>query len=347
MELKTLCELQGVSGREEPVRMAVYEACVKKLGKDNVLMDRMGNVIAQKDGRRKDAPHVMLSAHMDEVGLMVISATDEGLLRVRAIGGIDPRILISKRVTVGYEKPGAEGRPEKKPLPGVIGAMAIHQQTPEDRKAALPLEQLFVDIGAKDKDEALLLAPAGTPITFATAFTPFGDGLYLARALDDRVGVYNMLRLLDTTPAGKTSFVFSCQEEVGCRGGMVAAQRLLPDVGIALEGTTANDTGDIPENQRICSLGGGVAISFMDNASMAHPELFKTMLRLAEEESIPHQVKMSVSGGNEGGVMQRSGAGAKTCVLSVPCRYIHSPSTLCAASDVEAQYRLAKAFLAM
>jgi len=336
MELKTLCELQGVSGREEPVRKAIYDECVNVLGKERVWIDKMGNVIAQKEGRDPSAPHVMLSAHMDEVGLMVISATDDGLLRVRNLGGIDPRVLISKRVKVGYGEAG---------LDGVIGAMAIHLQNAEDRKAALPIDQLYVDIGAKDKDEALRSAPAGTPITFATSFTSFGDGLYLARALDDRVGVYNLLRLLTADPIGKTSVVFTCQEEVGCRGAQGAAYRLMPDVGIALEGTTANDAGDVPESERVCTVGQGVAISFMDHASIAHPELFKEMLALAKVRDIPHQVKMSVSGGNEAGAMQRSGAGAKTCVLSVPCRYIHSPSTVCSAADVEAQYELAKAYV--
>ena len=337
MELKQLCELPGISGREERVRAAIYEACVSALGKDAVEIDRMGNVIAHKQG--KASPRVMLSAHMDEVGLMVLSATDEGLLRTRAIGGIDPRVLVSKRVKVGYPTP------DKEPLSGVIGAMAIHQQTAEDRKQVLKLDQLYVDIGARDKDEALSVAPAGTPITFDTPFTPFGDGLYLARALDDRVGCYNLLRLLSADVQCDAYIVFTCQEEVGCRGATGAAYRVAPDVALALEGTTANDMGDMPEAQKVCRVGQGVAVSFMDNASIAQPELFGQMVKLAKQRGIAHQVKMSVSGGNEGGVMQRARAGARTCVLSVPCRYIHSPATVCAASDVDAQYELAKAFL--
>lgn len=345
MELKTLCELKGISGREEPVRRAVYAACVEKLGKDSVSIDKMGNVIATKPGRDPSCPHVMLSAHMDEVGLMVISATEEGLLKVRSIGGIDPRVLVSKRVRVGYDEPVCQGKPEKKSIPGVIGAMAIHQQSPEDRKNVLPIEQLYVDIGAKDQAEASALAPAGTPVTFDTPYRDFGEGLALSKALDDRVGVYNLLRLLDGDFAGKTSFVFTCQEEVGCRGAIGAAFHLMPDIGIALEGTTANDAGDIQTTQQICRVGGGVAVSFMDNASLAQPELFRGMLALAQEKGISHQVKMSVSGGNEGGFIQRTGSGVKTCVLSVPCRYIHSPASVCALGDVQAQYLLAKAFL--
>ncbi|MEG2718262.1 MAG: M42 family peptidase [Clostridia bacterium] len=345
MELKQLCELQGISGREELVRMAIYRECVETLGEKNVLIDRMGNVIARKSGRNEKAPHVMLCAHMDEVGLMVVSATDDGLLRVCAIGGIDSRVLVSKRVKVGYALPAKDGKPAVAPLNGVIGAMAIHQQTAEDRKKVLPIEQLYVDIGAKDKAEALEKAPAGTPITFDTAFTPFGQDKLLARALDDRVGCYNLLRLLSAEVSGDTDFVFSCQEEVGCRGATGAAFRLQPDIALALEGTTASDTGDTPEAQRVCAVGEGVAISFMDNASIANPALFQQMLALAKAFHIPHQVKKSVSGGNEGGTLQRTAGGARVCVLSVPCRYIHSPSTVCSASDVDAQYALAKAFL--
>lgn len=336
MDLRTLCELPGLSGREEPVRMAIYQECVEKLGKENVTIDRMGNVIAHKKGRDEHAPHVMVSAHMDEVGLMVLSATDDGLLRVCAIGGIDPRVLVSKRVKVGYGENA---------LNGVIGAMAIHQQTAEDRKHVLPVSQLYVDIGAKDKDEAMQKAPAGTPIVFVTPWTEFGDHKVLTKALDDRVACYTMLRLLDCDVHGDTDLVFTCQEEVGCRGAAGAAFRLNPDIGIALEGTSANDVGDMPESKHVCTLGKGVAISFMDHATIAQPDMFRDMMETAQANGIPHQVKMAVAGGNDSGPMQRARTGAKTCVLSVPCRYIHSPSTICDLRDVGAQYELVKAFL--
>ena len=336
MDLKQWLELPGISGREEPVRKLSYDLCVEKLGKENVHIDRMGNVVAKKAGRVAGAKTVMLSAHMDEIGLMVISATDDGLLRVRAIGGIDARVLVSKRVKVGYGENA---------LNGVIGAMAIHQQTPEDRKNVLPIEQLYVDIGAKDKKEALAKAPEGTPVVFATKYTPFGEGLVLAKALDDRVSCYNMSRLLDADVAGDTYFVFTTQEEVGCRGATGAAHAIKPDVALVLEGTTANDFGNTREVDKVCRVGEGVAISFMDNASIAHPEMFKSMMKLAKETGVSHQVKMSVSGGNEGGTIQRSTIGVRTCVLSVPCRYIHSPSTVCSLADIEAQYQLAKAYI--
>ena len=165
MELSRLCEMQGISGREELVRMAIFRECAEVLGEENVKIDRTGNVIAHKACRKADAPRVMVAAHMDEVGLMVINAADDGLLQVRNIGGVDPRVLVSKRVKVGYDVPARDGKPAQEALNGVIGAMAIHLQSAADRKNVLPIENLYVDIGAKDKDEALAKAPEGTPIT--------------------------------------------------------------------------------------------------------------------------------------------------------------------------------------
>ena len=336
MDLKTICELPGISGREEPVRKAIYTECVVKLGEENVMIDRAGNVIAHKAAPNADAPRVMIAAHMDEVGLMVVSATEDGLLRVCAIGAVDPRVLVSKRVKVGYGE---------NQLDGVIGAMAIHQQTAEDRKHVLPVSQLYVDIGAKDKAEAEAKAPMGTPIVFNTPYTEFGLNKVLVKALDDRVACYNMLRLLDCDVQYDTWFAFTAQEEVGCRGSEAAAFRINPDIGIALEGTSANDAGNFPECQQVCIQGKGVAISFMDKATIAQPEMFREMIATAQNAGIPYQIKMAVAGGNDSGPMQRARTGARTCVLSVPCRNIHSPSTICDWFDVEAQYQLVKAFL--
>ncbi len=336
MDLKMLCELPGVSGREEPVRVAIYRECVEKLGAENVHIDRIGNVIAHKPCADSTAKRVMIAGHMDEVGLMVLSATEDGLLNVCNTGSIDPRVLVSKRVHVGYGD---------KRVSGVIGAMAIHQQTPEDRKRVLPIDQLYVDIGAKDRAEAESIAPAGTPITFDTPYTPFGDHKVLAKALDDRVACYTMLRLLDVESKHDTWLAFTSQEEVGSRGANAAAFAINPDIGIALEGTSANDAGDIADHAQVCVQGKGVAISFMDLATIAQPEMFREMMAIAEENGIPHQVKMAVAGGNDSGPMQRAHGGARTCVLSVPCRYIHSPSTVCDLRDVDAQFELVKAFL--
>ena len=336
MELKTLCEMQGLSGREEIVRKAVADICIEKLGQDAVSYDGTGSVIAVRKAADPSLPRVMLAAHMDEIGLVVVSATDEGLLRVRAIGGIDARVLLSKRVKVGYGEDA---------LPGVIGFAPIHLQTAEEEKSPPTIEKVYVDIGAKDKAEAESKAPMGTYITFDSPYTPFGDSFVCAKALDDRVGVYNLLRLLDAPYAGELIFAFTTQEEVGLRGAFAAGYRVQPDIGIVLEGTTANDLGDTPDAFKVCVPGKGPCVSFMDNASIADQGLFKAVLKVGDAGGVPYQIKQYIAGGNDAGAIQRSGAGAKTVVLSVPCRNIHSPSSVCSLKDVDNQMELAKATL--
>ncbi len=332
MDLKTLCLLRGVSGHEQEIRKALLEACRPLC--HSVTIDRMGNVAAFKKGTETNMPHILLSAHMDEVGFIVTSLTDEGLLRIQPVGGIDPRVVISKRVLVG-----------DKAVPGVIGAMAIHLQSPDDRKKVLKYDSIYVDIGAKNKDDALSDCPAGSYVTFDTPYVSFGDGFVCAKALDDRVGCLTLLRVLEDTYPGDITCLFTTEEEVGCRGATGGAFKANPDMALVLEGTTCNDLGDVKDVMQVCRTGDGVAVSFMDNASLVNRPLYEAILRTARENNIPHQLKRSVSGGNDSGPIHKSRAGVKTCVLSVPCRYIHGPSSVVKGSDVDAQYRLAHDFL--
>lgn len=333
MDLKTLTEINAPSGHEQPIRRALMEE-LKAKG-FNPYIDKMGNVIVVKEGSGP-APRkrVMVSAHMDEVGLIVTGHTDGGFLKVNQAGGIDPRVLISKRVLVGDDN-----------IPGVIGAVAIHLQSPADRARVMGYRDINVDIGANDKAEAERKAPIGTYISFDTPYVEYGEGFACGKAFDDRVGCYTILRLLDEELPCDLVAAFTSEEEVGCRGAKGAAFAQEPDIGIILEGTTCNDLGDVPEVSQVCKAGQGVAVSFMDGSSIANRELFRKALEVGEKEGIAHQVKSSVSGGNDGGVVQRAREGIPVVVLSVPCRYIHSPSTVVNLSDVESQFELCKALL--
>ena len=333
MDLKQLTELNAPSGHEQALRRALL-AELKNYAGVEASIDRMGNVVAVKQGSGENRKRVMLSAHMDEVGLIVASATEDGFLRVAPVGGVDPRVIISKRVLVGDEN-----------IHGVIGAMAIHLQTAEDRSRVLGYSDIYVDIGAKDKAEAERKAPKGTYIAFETPYVEFGDGCACAKALDDRVGVYNLLRILKEDYPCDVVAVFASEEEVGCRGAKGAAFAVEPDMGVVLEGTTCNDLGKVPEALQVCNAGEGVCVSFMDGASIGNRALFQEALAVAGKEKIPCQVKRSVTGGNEGGVIQRARQGIPTVVLSVPCRYIHSPSSVVKLCDVESQFLLARALL--
>lgn len=333
MDLKTLTEAFGPSGCEQEVRALLRAEAEKKC--DDVSVDRMGNLICRRPGRDQSKPSVVLAAHMDEIGFIIVGHNEDGLLRFRPVGGVDPRVVVSKWVLIGKDR-----------LPGVIGALAIHLQTPADRERVLNFDQLFIDIGAKDKAEAEKMAPLGSYAVFDTPYTEFGDGFVAARALDDRVGCLSLLSLLDAPYEGDLCVAFVTQEEVGLRGAKAAGFALQPDIAIVLEGTSANDLGDVPESKRVCEAGKGVAISFMDGASIGDRELYAGLLQTAREAGIPHQVKRGVTGGNDAGAFQRSGRGARTCVLSVPCRYIHSGASVAKQSDIKAQVDLARAFLA-
>ena len=333
MDLKTLTEINAPAGHEQPIRRVLIDELKAKGFKPYI--DRMGNVIVVKEGNGA-APRksVMVSAHMDEVGLIVTGHTDGGFLKVNQAGGIDPRVLISKRVVVGDDN-----------IPGVIGAVAIHLQSAADRARVMGYRDIAVDIGAMDKKEAERKAPIGTYISFDTPYVEYGEGYACGKAFDDRVGCWTILRLLDEELPCDLIAAFVSEEEVGCRGASGAAFSQEPDIGIVLEGTTCNDLGDIPEVAQVCKTGEGVAVSFMDGSSIANRDLFKKALEVGEKEGIACQVKASVSGGNDGGVIQRAREGIPVVVLSVPCRYIHSPSTVVKLSDVEAQFELCRALL--
>lgn len=332
MDLKMLTELNAVVGHEQEMRRALLDVIQKKglTGK----IDRMGNIIVHKKGKSSNAKRVMVAAHFDEVGLLTVSATEDGFLRVIPVGAVEPRVVISKRVLVGDDK-----------IPGVIGAMAIHLQSAADRERVLGFDSIYVDIGAKDKKEAEAKAPKGTYIAFDTPYVEFGEGCIAAKALDDRVGTYNLLRLLDDEYENDLIAAFTSKEEAGCVGAKGAAFAQDPEIGIVLEGTSANDLGMTPEVLRCCEVGKGVAVSFMDNSTIGNRGLFKKTLEIAKNENIHHQVKHYVAGMNDAGALERSRAGIPTIVLSVPCRYIHSPSSVCKPADVDDQLALTKALL--
>ena len=221
--LKTLCALPGVSSREDRVRDHIRRRVEPYA--DSVRTDALGNLIVFKRGAKAAGNKLMLCAHMDEVGLMVKSVTDEGCLRFGCVGGIDRRVLLGKRVVVG-----------EKAVPGVIGLKAIHLTTAEERKKVPKLTELYIDIGAKDKEEALAQVELGDVCTFDSDVTEFGDGMLKAKAIDDRVGCAVMMKLLEEDLPIDCTFAFTAMEEVGTRGAFGAAFSVTPEIALVLEG---------------------------------------------------------------------------------------------------------------
>lgn len=334
MVLKDLCLLRGVAGNEDAVRSYIIAAAEKHA--DEVKVDRMGNVVAVKYSKVQNAPTVLLDAHMDEVGMIVLGINSNGLISYDTCGGIDPRVVVSKPVLIGDSA-----------VHGVIGAKAIHLQSADERRRVLGHSDLYIDIGARDQTSAERLVTPGDYISFDSDWVEFGDGLVKAKALDDRVGCYTMLRVLENEYPVNVICTFTVQEETGLRGARTVLYNLplAPDCAIALEGTTANDLGMTDNWEKVCCAGKGAVISFMDRSSIGNVRLFEKVCAAADRRGIPWQLKQKVAGGNNAGQLQTSRGPLATCSISVPCRYIHSPSSVASLRDIEAQYMLADAFL--
>jgi endoglucanase len=264
----------------------------------------------------------------------VVGINENGLISDATVGGIDPRTIVSKPVRIGDNE-----------VPGVIGAKAIHLQRAAERTQVLGHEQLYIDIGARDKSSAERLVSPGDFVTFDSEWVEFGDGCVKVRALDDRVGCNTMISALEGDYACDLTCAFTVQEEVGCRGAMTAGWGVEYDSAIVLEGAAANDMGMADEWLKVCRVGEGVAVSFMDGASIRNRDLYKKLCALAEDNGIAWQVKKFVSGINDAGSLQRNNGARATCVLSVPCRYIHSGSNVACFHDIDAQYQLVDAYL--
>ena len=325
--LEELSNLYGVSGDEGRVRQYIKEAAAPLA--DEIKTDAMGNLYVHKKGKGR---RIMAAAHMDEVGMMVRGILDNGLLSYTQTG-LDPRVAVSKRVVVGKDL-----------LPGVIGAKAIHLQSDEEFQRALKHDQMYVDIGAKDKADAEKYVKKGDYICFDTRFSLFGEGLMRGKALDDRCGCAILLELLKGDYDCDFTAVFTVQEEVGLRGAAVVAEHVRPEAALILEGTTANDMPEV-EHGFVTRVGQGPAVTFMDGATITRPRMLKALRDCADAAGIPYQLRQGTAGGTDAGRIHKALAGCVTGGISVPCRYIHSPNSVASVSDFENAYRLAHTFL--
>ena len=252
--IKDLSLLSGVSGDEGRVREYIQK---RLAGHCQMRVDALGNLICEKQGAKR-APHrLMVEAHMDEVGFLVTGITETGMLRFDEVGGIDPRVVIGKPVRVGPEG-----------VRGIIGTKAMHMQSAKERDETVPLDKLYIDIGADTKEEAEKLVSLGDSVVWESAFTPFGDGFLKARALDDRAGCAILMDMIQGEIPYDTTFVFTTQEEVGTRGAQTAAFGVDPQFAIVLETTTAADIAGVEEINQVCRLGKGPVISVMDRGAI-------------------------------------------------------------------------------
>lgn len=330
--LKTLCALPGVSSREDAVRDYLRDLAAPHA--QAIRVDAMGNLIVERKGRVPGRHKLMLAAHMDEVGLMVHTITEEGYLKFDTVGGIDRRVLLGKPVLVGEDQ-----------IPGVIGLKAYHLTTAEETKTVPKLREFYIDIGARDKAAAAALVSPGDVAVFDTDCLTFGNGFLKAKAIDDRVGCAVLAELLQEPLPMDCTFVFTVQEEVGTRGAFGAAFSVTPDIALVLEGTTAADLPDMPGHKRVCAPGRGPVIPYMDGGTVYDRALFQLLRTLAEQGQIPCQTKEYLSGGTDAAAIQRTKEGVRVAAIAAAVRYLHTPASVASLEDCENMLILARRFL--
>jgi endoglucanase len=271
----------------------------------------------------------MLAAHMDEIGLMIVHADSKGYLKFSKVGGIDDRVLLSKTVFVGKDK-----------KVGVIGSKPAHLLKGKERDQVVESDSMYIDIGAKSKEEALGAVRIGDYATFATDFAEMGDGLVKGKALDDRAGCALLAELVQRNYPFDLYGVFTVQEEVGLRGARVAAYAVEPDVAFALESTVCDDSPKQKDVSPTTRLGSGPAISVADRTTIADRRLVNLLVETAKENRIPYQIKQPMIGSTDVGRIHITKEGVPSIAVAVPARYIHSPVSLMSLEDFNNTFTL-------
>ncbi len=324
-KLENLCNLDAASGDEKSVRdyiiSQIEDYCEFKT-------DNLGNIIAFKKGEKTPARRIMIDAHMDEVGLIITGITNKGYLKFQTVGGIDTAAIMSRRVLINGK------------LNGVISGKPIHLIGRDERKKLPKCENLYIDIGAKSQQEAESVVMLGDRAVICGEFEQ-SDNNIISKAIDDRVGCAILIDLIQNYSEYDFYASFSVQEEVGLRGAKVSAYTINPDCAIMLESTTAADIADVKKEKTVCKLGLGPCVSFMDKATVYDREFYKAALA----SDILCQPKCAVAGGNNSGAVHLTREGVRCIAISIPCRYIHSASSVCDINDIKNARKLAEYML--
>lgn len=304
--LKILTEAYGPSGEEEEVRDLIKELAGKRA--DHLLEDPQGNLCLIIPG---DGPKIMVAAHMDEIGVIVTDHDDRGFLRIAPIGGISPRYLVGQRLRFKS---------------GLIGTV-YHEKLKNWNELDWP--KIYLDLGFKSGDQARSAVRIGDLACLAQSFINHSGQRLIAKAMDNRAGCAVLLELIKRLPEQlpqKTCFLFTVQEELGLRGAKTAAYRFEPDYGLAVDVTLVGDTPEAPT--MAVSLGKGPAIKVKDNSLLCHPLVRDLLIDTAAELQISYQLEVLTRGGTDAGAIHLSRAGVPSGAVSIPCRYVHTPSEM-------------------
>ncbi len=332
----------GAPGYEYEVRELVIE--MLKDYADELRTDALGNVVAVKRGSRGSGK-VMIAAHMDEIALMVSYIEKNGFLRIQPVGGWNAIVLPGQRVTVVTE--------DGKKLRGVVGIKPPHIMKPEEAKQVPEIKDLFVDVGARSREDAekLGITVGSLVVPERTAERLANPDLVTGKALDDRVGLAVMIHAFREASGFEPTLyaVATVQEEVGLKGARTAAYSVSPDVALALDVTVAADIPGISEADRVVEVGKGPAIKVMDGRSgtglITHPEVKKLLIKAAKEEGIPYQLEVLPGGTTDATIIALNKEGVPAGTVSIPTRYVHSPVEVLSLVDAANAVKLVNAFL--
>lgn len=320
--LEGLCRACGTSGDEDEIREIILSEI--KPHADEVTVDPLGNIIVFKKGRSRAKNKTLISAHMDEVGFIVTNINSDGSLKIASVGGIDKKAACGKAVFIGKDK-----------LPGVIGAVPVHVLKADERAKNPPIESLYIDIGADTREQAEKYVSLGDCVYFDSVFEA-DDERIIGKALDDRAGCMALIEMIKSELEYDTYFSFVVQEEIGLRGAKGAAFTVNPDVAIVVEATTASDIPEVSGAEKVCCVGLGAVVSFMDGATMYDRTFYKLITDNARNAGVSVQTKTKIAGGNDAGAIHQSRGGVRTAAISVPCRYLHSSASLISRDDLQA-----------
>ncbi len=317
--LERLSNACGVSGDEGEVRAIVLEQL--KPVADEIKVDALGNVLVTRAAKVEKPVRVMMAAHMDEVGFMLVDADENGTFSFETVGGIDARTLVGKPVMVGKEH-----------VPAVIGAKPIHLTEEGETERKIPLDALRMDVGLGGKNKVKV----GDRACYATRFEQVGPSLR-GKALDNRLGVATLIELVKHAPENvELLAAFTVQEEIGGRGARVAAYAFNPHLAIVIDSTPAYDlpVWDGSENAVYNTrLDAGPAIYIQDAGTLSDPRLIRLLAETGDALGIPYQFRQPGGGGTDAGVIHRQRAGIPSVSVSIPGRYAHTAVLLCRLAD--------------
>ncbi|TWI57016.1 M42 family metallopeptidase [Halalkalibacter nanhaiisediminis] len=332
--LKDLTDANGVSGNEREVRevMTKYIAPFA----DEVTTDKLGSLVAKKVGK-EDGPKIMVAGHLDEIGFMVTSIDDKGFLRFQTVGGWWEQVMLAQRVTVMTSKGN---------IPGVIGSKPPHILPPEARKKPVDKKDMFIDIGAQSKEEAMEFGVRpGDSVVPVCEFTVMKNEKYLmAKAWDNRIGcaiAIDVLRELQGVDHPNTVYgVGTIQEEVGLRGARTSAHLIEPDIGFGVDVGIAGDTPGVTEKEALAKMGEGPQIVLYDASMISHKGLRDFVTDTADEHNIPYQFDAMAGGGTDSGAIHLTANGVPALSITVATRYIHTHAAILHRDDYENTIKL-------